>query len=212
VRAGGASDCCTPVIWQRVRGRLHVRGALCDEPSGARQHLQLTVLPWLREHVPWVLASSAAALELVHVRYDPACDTDDPGDRESNPLRTMKALLPGQYRPGPVTWAGRRDPLLATLNALRAGEALLQIDPACRGLIRALRGGWHYATKLVGGATSDTPMKPNHPDEDYGDSLASPLNGVAPLSEARPARLPYHAKTAFNPLSYGRPRVWPLGT
>src|SRR4029453_10154124 len=100
----------------------------------------------------------------------------------------------------------------ATLNALRAGEALLQIDPACRGLIRALRGGWHYATKLVGGVKSDTPMKPNHPHEDYGDALCYLLNGVAPLSEARPARLPYHAKTAFNPLSYGRPRVWPLGT
>ena len=202
---GGESHCWTTVIAQRVNGRLHVLGALCDETSGARQHFQQTVLPWLGEHVPWALNSSDG----LQVRYDPACDTEDPGDRESNPLRTMRAFLPAHYRPGPQSWPGRLNPMLAVMNALRGGEAVLQIDPACKGLIRALRGSWHYPTKLVGGVKSDKPAKPNHPHEDYGDAFCYLVAGAQALADPRPAPKPYHARTAFNPLTHGQSRSLP---
>ena len=64
---GGESHCWTTVIAQRQGGRLHILGALCDEASGARQHLQHTVLPWLGERMPWAITRGR---EQVQVRYD----------------------------------------------------------------------------------------------------------------------------------------------
>jgi hypothetical protein len=202
---GGKSYCWTTVIGQRVHGRLNVLAALCDDESGALQHFQQTVIPWLGEHVPWALNGGE-----LHVRYDPSCDTEDPGDRESNPLRTMRAVLPGHYRPGPQTWPGRLNPLHALLNQLRGGNAVLQIDPVCTGLIRALRGGWHYPTKVTGAVKSDVPAKPNHPHEDYGDAFCYLVAGAQALSDGRPAPKPYHARTAFNPVTHGQARRPPL--
>src|SRR5262245_53190068 len=197
---GGESHTWCSVIGQRVKGRVHVLAALLSDPSGARQHIRETVLPWLGEHAPWALEGQEVRL---NVRYDPACDTEDPGDLDSNPLRTMRALLRGAYRPGPVTWPGRLNPLLALFNAMASGAPVLQVDPACRGLIKALSGGWHYATKVAGGLRSDKPAKPNHPHEDFGDSFAYLIAGMAPLAEPiDPRRLQREATTRHDP--YGR--------
>ena len=202
---GGESHCWASVIAQRTGGRVHVLAALCDEATGCRQHISQSLLPWLEEHAPWVRSGT----ERLHVRYDPACDVSDPGDRESNPLRTMKALLPGQYRPGARDWAGRRDPLLSALSQMKNGEAWVQVDPGAKGLIRALRGGWHYETKLVGGVKSDRPKKPNHPHEDYGDACAYVVAGMVPGAIDRAPLKPYRAASEWNPVSYGqRPKIW----
>jgi len=201
---GGESHCWATVICQRVGGRIHVLAGLCDEETGCRQHMQQTVLPWLEERAPWVFAGPWTGIsERVQVRYDPACDVSDPGDRESNPLRILRRFLPGQYRAGAREWAGRRDPLLGALGQLRGGGAYVQVDPSCVGLIRALRGGWHYETRLVGGVKSDRPKKPNHPHEDYGDAFAYAVAGMSPAGGERPVLKPYRAQAEWNPVTYG---------
>lgn len=182
---GGESHTWVTVIGQRVRsegrGRIRIHAALLSSPSGCRQHMKDTVLPWLSEHAPWIIKGSSEE-EHEH-RYDPACDTEDPGDSESNPLRTMRTLLPGGYLGGPVSWAGRRDPLL---SLLRSRDPIVEIVAGGAGnaaLIRALNGGWHYPTGADGRVTRDKPKKPNHPHEDYGDALCYLLAGMAPLVE-----------------------------
>ena len=203
---GGESHTWVSVIGQRVGPHVRILGALCTEPSGARQHFEHTLRPWLAEHTPWALGQR----DLFRCFYDPACDTEDPGDAESNPIRTMQALFLGMYRPGPVDWLGRLNPLYSVLNAMVQGEPVLQIDPSCRGLIRALDGGWYLATGLDGRVVRDTPKKPNHPHEDFGDAVCYLLAGMAPASPERPSRKagwrPARAQVDFNPFTVLEPR------
>lgn len=193
---GGESHTWVSVLGQRVGPHVRIIGALLSEPSGARQHFEHTLRPWLAERTPWALQSR----ELLRVIYDQACDTEDPGDHESNPLRAMRALFPGHYAPGPVDWLGRLNPLYSVLNAMVGGVPVLQVDPGCRGLIRALDGGWYLATGVDGKVIRDTPKKPNHPHEDFGDALCYLLSGMAPLAPPRdPKERAKPARAAFDP-------------
>ena len=184
----------TSVIGQRVNGRLRVLGSLSSEHAGLRQHTQHLLLPWLGEHCPWVLEGR----EQVTVWYDPSLNTDEQADIETNPIRVMQSLLQAKYRPGPVSWDGRKDPMLASFNAMIYGTSLVEIDrEQNRGLIRALDGGWYYAQKPDGSLRkSDTakgaaqPHKPNHPHEDYGDAFCYLVAGMAPLTLRDPNRRP----------------------
>ena len=199
---GGESHTWCSVVLQRVGPHVNVLAALLSDPAGARQHYKQVLLPWLGEHCPWALEARA----LARVWYDPACDTEDPGDLDSNPLRTMQALLPAQYQPGPVTWPGRLNPLFALLNdGDGLGGQRLRVDPSCRGLIDALAGGWYLAVKPDGTLRKDTPAKPNHPHEDYGDALCYAVVGAAPQAPERPSRRPGWKPAAsrvdFDPLT-----------
>lgn len=207
---GGESHTWVSVIGQRIQGRVRIYAALLSEPSGARQHARELLLPWLSEHAPWTLERRD---ERVVVVYDQAMDSTDPGDAESNPLRTFRALLPGQYKPGPVSWAGRLNPMLALFNLMADGRPILEIDASCRGLITALNGGWYYPKDAAGRVSRDLPKKPNHPHEDYGDAFCYLVAGLAPTKGEGKPRAPYHATTAFNPLRYGYPKKQPgVGT
>lgn len=198
----------TTVIGQRAEGRARILGALSSEHAGMRQHMTELVMPWLGEHCPWALEGS----DMVQVRYDPSLDTDEQADIESNPLRVMRSLLAGHYRPGPVSWEGRKDPMLRVLNAMVNGEPLLQVDPGqAKGLIKALDGAWYYALGPDGrlknkdtASGSAQPKKPNHPHEDYGDAFCYLVAGMAPSRDpATRVHKPYVAAHTFNPL--GKP-------
>lgn len=176
----------TSVIGQRLGPRVQVLASLSTEHGGIRQHVELLLRPWLEEHTPFALTGP----DRLVVMYDPSMGTDDPGDSEQSPLRVMRKLLPAHYRPGPVNWSrkapNRKDPLLAVLNAMVGGTPVLAIDPVqARGLVRALRGGWHYPTDMRGGRTSEDPVK-DHPDSDYGDAFAYLIAGMAPSTTPRP--------------------------
>lgn len=200
---GGESHTWCSVVLQRVGPHVDVLGALVSSPSGARQHYASTLVPWLGEHTPWVLDDPRLAL----VIYDPACDTEDPGDVDSNPLATMQTLLPARYLPGPVSWAGRLNPLFALLDdGDGLGGRRLRIDPyGGKGLIEALAGGWYLSVGQDGRIRKDTPAKPNHPHEDYGDALCYAVAGAAPQAPERPSRKPgWKAKPPradFNPFT-----------
>jgi hypothetical protein len=172
----------TSVLGQRVGHEVRIVGAVASEHDGMRGHLRNLLLPWLGEHAPWLTGGRSYDREQVQVRYDPAIDTDEEADIESNPLRVMRALLPGVYHPGPVSWDGRKDPLLALL-ASRTPRLLVDGSKA-RGLIKALNGAWYYPT-VNGRVSRDLPRKPNHPHEDYGDSLCYLVAGMAPTRPER---------------------------
>lgn len=207
---GGESHSWASVIGQRVEHRVRIYAGILSEPSGARQHLRQTLLPWLGEHAPWTIERADAHPIIV---YDQAMNSTDPGDAESNPLRTFRALLPGQYKPGPVSWAGRLNPMLALFNLMADGRAVLEIDSSCRALITALNGGWYYPKDAAGRVSRDLPKKPNHPHEDYGDAFAYLIAGLAPTKGDHEPRKPMQARTAFNPLRHGYPKKQPgVGT
>ena len=199
----------TTVIGQRVEGRCRILAGITSEHDGMRGHVRDLVLPWLGEHTPWALDGK----EWVHVLYDPSMDTDEQADIESNPLRVMHSLLPGQYRPGPVSWDGRKDPMLSLLNAMHGGEPVLQVDPVqAKGLVRALEGGWYYAQgpdgslrKADTASGSAQPKKPNHPHEDYGDAFCYLVAGMAPLSPPPASKRPGYkrlpSKVDFSPFT-----------
>lgn len=180
----------TTVFGQRIDHRVLVLGALSSEHAGMRQHLRDLVRPWLGEHCPWVLESR----DLLYGRYDPSLNTDDAGDIDSNPMAILTRELPGHWQPGPITWDGRKDPMLALLNAMHAGEPVLQIDPShAPGLVKALDAGWYYAEAPGGGlrkadtaSGSAQPKKPNHPHEDYGDAFCYLVAGMAPSRTPKP--------------------------
>ena len=199
---GGESHTWCSVVLQRIGPHVEVLGTVLSDPSGARQHYKQALVPWLGERCPWVLEQRS----LAHVIYDPACDTEDPGDVDSNPLRTMAALLPAKYVTGPITWPGRLNPLYALLNdGDGLGAPRLRIDPSCRGLIQALAGGWYLSVGQDGRIRKDTPHKPNHPHEDYGDALCYAIAGAAPQApdraSQRPGWKPKPSRVDFNPFT-----------
>jgi hypothetical protein len=86
------------------------------------------------------------------------------------------------------------------------GQPVLQVDPVqARGLVKALAGGWHYATGADGKVKRDEPVK-DHPHSDHGDAFCYLVGGVAPLRDrtAPPKRLP--VKQTYNILDHGRER------
>jgi len=201
---GGESHTWCSVVLQRIGPHINVLASILSEPSGARQHMKHGLIPWLGEHTPWVLDQPS----LCYVEYDEACDTEDPGDLDSNPLRTMGALLPGRYRPGPVSWAGRLNPMYSLLNdGDGQGSPRLRVDPSNTGLIKALRGGWYLAVGHDGKIRKDTPHKPNHPHEDYGDAFCYAVAGAAPSTPERdPNRKRGKTKTDFDVFTWNRPK------
>jgi hypothetical protein len=168
------------VIAQRRGGRIEYLAALASERAGIRQHFRYTLIPWLGEHAPWVLERP----ELVRVRYDESMNTDSQADLETNPLRVMQDLLPGDYLPGQNNpWSWRRDPLLAALSAMDAGVPLVAVDPVhAKLLVKAWRGMWHYAVAYDGTVRKEEPKKPNAPWADVGDASAYATADIAPLA------------------------------
>jgi hypothetical protein len=194
----------TPVtiIGQAVGGEVRILAALASDRAGTRQHLENLVLPWLATHAPFARRMSA----LTHY-YDQAMETPDESSVESSPLRVLREVLGGATLPGPVSWPGRRDPLLMLLARLNptTGRAVLQVCPEeCRLLISALAGRWHYPN--VNGRTSRELPAKDHPWSDLGDSLCYALaGGLAPGRPKRHRPIPPRNVCNVNPLALTTP-------
>jgi hypothetical protein len=164
----GGSTPCT-VIGQFIAGTLRVYACLCSTRAGTRQHLADLVQPWFASYAPWMMGTTTIPRTYYH---DPSMETGDQADIDSSPVNVIRELLQCDTEPGPMSWPGRRDPLLTMLAQLNpaTGRARLQINPVgCTELIHALEGGAHY--KVVNGEVArDKPVK-NHPDSDALDSL-----------------------------------------
>ena len=176
------------IIGQSWRGYLRVNAALPCPRGGIRQHIENAVIPWLANNARWALGSR----EMILGCYDPAGDTPEQADIDQSPMRVVEDLLPGQWDPGPVSWDGRKGPMLASFNRhVAPGEPALQIDPVDgKPLIQALSGRWYYPQDRGGNVSRDLPKKPNHPWEDLGDAYCYWLARVLPeQKEAAPLRV-----------------------
>jgi hypothetical protein len=185
----------TPVtiIGSRYQGSIEVYAALASEHAGTRQHLRNLVLPWLKEHAPWVLGASS----LLQHYVDPSMATGEQADIDQDPARVIRELLGGPLREGPVARSPRLEPVTRLLGDFNGhtGRPTLQIDPVDGApLIRALRGAWYYPT-VNGKVGRDLPKKPNHPHEDAGDSFCYFVGGIAPSREPARPRGPLYARS-----------------
>ena len=159
----------TIVLGQIVKGRRQILCALSCVHGGVKQFVENEVRPWLASHTPWVLNQPGMLVGC----YDPSGQTGEQSDIERDAVSTLERLVPGLWFPGPVRWESRQHTLLAALNHhVMAGEPSLTLDAVgCKELIQSLSGRWHYALDRQGQIRRDTPKKPNHPWEDYGDAL-----------------------------------------
>jgi len=192
----------TSIIAQRIGPRLRVLASLYTEHGGIQQHVQYLLRPWLAEHTPWVLNDRDA----LHVHYDPSMNKDSEANSEENALRIMQHRLMAHYHAGQVEWESRKNPMLSVLGGLVNGEPVLTIDPVqARGLTRALNGGWHYPTDVMGQVKGDQQPVKDHPHSDHGDAFCYLVGGVGMGRIDRPAPKPHHANTTYDLLDYNRP-------
>lgn len=193
----GLTPCC--LVAQVRDGVLAVYAALATERGGTRDFIENAVQPWLVQHLPWALHGGAP---LYHV-CDPAMAAASQEDSTKAPATTVKALLGGVVRFGPVKWAHRRDPLLALFNKAVAGRPALQISPVedTELLRRALAGMWRYGADVAGGLRpSEQPIK-DHPWSDLGDALTYLVAELFPVMPRDRREGPLKpSRTQFNPL------------
>lgn len=188
------------IIGQVIYGQVRVLAALVPERGGAQQQYELNVIPWLKKNAPWVIGD----MSMVIGCYDPALPTDQ-SNSDSNPLLTITKLLDGYYDPGPVDWPTRENLLFSALNKSVPGssfEPAVIIDPIDGDiLVRALRGGWHYATDRYGEISREKPRK-THPDSDAGDAfvylLCAALPEIAKSGSTR-KKAPTNTVAKFDP-------------
>lgn len=163
---GGLSPVTT--IAQSYGGHIYVYASLVMD-GGMRQQYEHQVIPWFREHAPWAIKRD----DMIFGCYDGSMP-DDESDSDRNPMDVIGNMLGGYWEPGPISWEGRKGPMLASFNRVAAGssfEPAVKIDPVdCEILIDALRGAWYYKEDRFGNVSGDKPHKPNHPYEDCGDS------------------------------------------
>lgn len=177
-------------IWSQITpsGHAHVLWAVQGVNQGLAQLLDEQVLPWEADF----LRGFEGAIR-------------DVGDRagtqreQSNSERTAVALLesrlraavgphapPAVFEPGPVPWAPRRDALKALLSRLSRGRPILQVDPECRLVRRALRGGWHYPKDALGRITPtlEAAKRASGLHDHVGHALAYLAAALFPVDEA----------------------------
>ncbi|MGH2627815.1 MAG: hypothetical protein ACRDHY_14330, partial [Anaerolineales bacterium] len=191
----------TTVFGQRVGWQVRIYAGLITEKAGTRQHLEQTVLPWLSRRAPWALARGG--MQRLYHRYDPSMDTGEQDDIDQSPLRRIRESLGGIFAPGPTSWPGRRDPMLASFNLADAGRPALQIDPGpdTELLRKALAGRWYYRQSPTGEIVRDLPHKPNHPWEDLGDSFCYLIAGIAPQRELDRGPRQEYCLVSFDPMT-----------
>jgi hypothetical protein len=193
---GGHTPCT--IIAGRWNRRIYILAGLYTLEAGMKQHLEQTVLPWCGTHLP-VLVDDGSA-RVLH-RWDPSLETGDQGDVESSPVYWIRRHLGGAGRAGPVSWLGRREPLVQALSLMRDGEPVVRIVPGpdTKDLRRALRGRWFYPRRNDGTVARDLPAKPNHPWEDLGDAFCYLLAGMAPTRVQDPRGEQTHAIRTMGP-------------
>jgi hypothetical protein len=134
-------------------GEIRILASLPCERGGIKQHLENSVIPWLRTKTPWVFRTSG----MIHGTYDPSAP-DSQNDSDQNPVKQLEQMLPSSYwYPGPVSWEERKGPLLTSM------QRRLLLDPVeVRPLVQALSGRWYYTQDRLGAVIRDIPKK-NHP-------------------------------------------------
>src|SRR5574343_803231 len=110
---------------------------------------------------------------------DPSLEYTDQSDTRQSPLRVIKKVLGGEWRPGPVAFEAGREPLRACLRVL----GRVKVDRENADIVRqALRGKWHFR-RTNSGVISERPVKDQWSDPGdcmrYGAAVLFPLGAVS---------------------------------
>jgi hypothetical protein len=141
----------------------HVLDAIVGEDCGVEELIDQLVKPLLvekyREH----------KVVLRHIG-DPNGIMREQSSAKRSAVRSLKQLLGGTWRAGPVQLRERVEPLQACLTKLVGGRGMVQVDRhSAPAVWHSLRGGWHYHIARSG-VTSELPAKNIHSHP--GDALA----------------------------------------
>jgi len=153
-------------------GRVHVLATRVGQNMGLEQFLDREVLPL-----------QARLFSLSNLSYedvgDPAGFTREQSDSETSCAQVLRRRLGAALRPAAIEWAARREAVKAALRRLGDdGRPFLLIDrDENRPLIRALRGGWRYASDGTGSVLTHKPVKDihSHPGDALGYGLSALL-------------------------------------
>jgi len=195
---GGHTPATT--IMQEISGVINVLYSACIARGGMRQQYRHNVVPWLRKFAPWALEDPD---DYILGGYDPSLP-DDETDTErvdKNPIDVIRMEIGGgDWMAGPTDWESRKGAMFAAFNRSVGGEPAIQFCPVgTQGTIRALRSQWYYPTDRYGNVTSDKPKQPNHPHEDFGQSLCYGLCRLNPIHEGYEDDAENHLKD-YNPI------------
>ena len=128
-----------------------------------------------------LLVSKYSGYKLRHIG-DPAGMQREQTSIQRTPVRIMKTALGGTWRPGPVKWLDRIEPLRSVLTRTVGGRGLIQVDRQMAAPVwHALRGGWHFHIARTG-LVSGEPVKDihSHPGDamSYGAAVLFPMGQI----------------------------------
>lgn len=172
----------TSVITQRTpMGFWNILYAMVGEGIGVEELILNEVIPVLREKFP--------TSPIRHIG-DPNGNMREQSSSNRSAVRSIKKLIGGTWRSGPVRWPERRDPLQSILTRTISGTGLVQVDRHnAKAVWHALRGGWHYH-KAKTGLISSEPSKDihSHPGDVMGylAAVLYPMGRVIPQQSVNP--------------------------
>lgn len=175
-------------IWAQMTplGTVHILDVRVGQNIGMEQFLDREVLPLQAQRYTGVRFLDTG---------DPAGFQREQSNSEQSAALVLRQRLGATLRPGPTEWPARRDAVKASLTRLTGGRPFIQIDrERCRPLIRALRGGWRYATDGSGRVLNALPVKDvhSHPGDAFGYGLAVLMGHTGTRRSAIPAVIPAH--------------------
>lgn len=175
-------------IWVQMTplGGLHVLDVRVGQNMGLEQFLEREVLPLQAQRYPGVRFLDTG---------DPAGFQREQANSEVSCAILLRQRIGATLRPGPIEWSARRDAVKSSLTRLVGGRPFVQMDRVrCRPLIRALRGGWRYATDGSGRVLNPHPVKDmhSHPGDAFGYGVALLMGITGTRRMPIPAVIPDH--------------------
>lgn len=142
-------------------GYWNILHSFVGEGIGVEELIDDLVLPCLRDRF--------SGSRVRHIG-DPAGNQREQSNSKRTAVKSIRTMIGGPYRPGPVRWEDRKNPLQSILTRTISGMGVVQVDRQnAKEVWHALRGGWHYH-KAKTGVVSAEPQKNIHSHP--GDAIA----------------------------------------
>jgi hypothetical protein len=164
----------TCIITQRTPlGYWNILYSFVGEGIGVEELIVDQVTPVLRDKFP--------KCPIRHIG-DPAGNQREQTSIQRSAVKSIKQLIGGTWRSGPVKWEERKNPLQAVLTRTIQGVGLVQVDRLNAPHVwHALRGGWHYHKSRTGTVSAEALKdKHSHPGDamSYGAAILFPVGRV----------------------------------
>ena len=181
------------IFLQYIRGTWYVLHELIGRDMGAQ-----TFAPMLRTEIQ----NRFYGFDFV-IWGDPSGDFKGQND-DQVPFQIFRAhRLPVRAAPS-ILFSVRLQSIEAVLTRMSEGRPALQVSPACRTLIAALDGGWHYRRMKVSGERySEDPEKDEYSDpaDAFGYALLGGGEGRMLLTGSRSMSKPVQTIRPYNPFA-----------